>query len=238
MLASLVSAINDFMYGKLLIVMLMGGGAYYTLRTGFIQVRMLKETLRVILEKPEKDTGVSSFQALMVSTASRVGTGNIVGVASALCLGGFGAMFWMWIAAFLGGASAFIESTLAQIYKKRGEVSSYGGPAYYIESAFKSRFLAILFSFALIATYGFGFNLLCSFNLQSTFDSYAFYDESTTPWIIGGILALLVGWCLFGGGRRVIRGASALVPVMGVFYVAVAVVVTLMNVNNLPDVFT
>lgn len=237
MLASLVSAISDFMYGKLLIIMLLGVGIYYTLRTGFVQVRMLKETLRVIVEKPDKDQGVSSFQALMVSTASRVGTGNIVGVASALCLGGFGAMFWMWIAAILGGASAFIESTLAQIYKKRGENGSYGGPAYYIENAFNSRFLAVVFSVALSATYGFGFNLLCSFSLQSTFDSYAFYDQTSTPWIIGGILALLVGWCLFGGGRRMIKVASTLVPLMGFFYIIVAVVVTLINIGNLPDVF-
>ncbi len=136
------------------------------------------------------------------------------------------------------GASAFIESTLAQIYKKRGDFGSYGGPAYYIESAFKNRFLAVVFSFALIATYGFGFNLLCSFNLQSTFDSYAFYDKTSTPWIIGGVLALLVGWCLFGGGRRMIKVASTLVPLMGVFYIIVAVVVTLINIGNLPDVFT
>lgn len=236
MFAALVGDISNFMYGKLLIIMLLGVGFYFTLRTGFVQIRLFKETLRVIMEKPATDNGVSSFQALMVSTASRVGTGNIIGVASALCLGGFGSMFWMWVAAFLGGASAFVESTLAQIYKKRGENGSYGGPAYYIESALHNRVIAMVFAFALIVTYGVGFNLLCSYNLQSTFSAYSFYDKTTSPHIIGAILALMVGWCLFGGGKRVIKVASALVPIMGVVYIIVAVFVTLFNIGNLPGV--
>ena len=236
MLAFLVGEISNFMYGKLLIIMLLGVGLYYTLRTGFIQITMLKETLNVILEKPKEDNGVSSFQALMVSTASRVGTGNIVGVATALCLGGFGSMFWMWMTALIGGASAFVESTLAQIYKKRGEHTSYGGPAYYIEGAIRNRFIAMLFSFALILTYGVGFNMLCSYNLQSTFSGFSFYDKATTPWVIGAILALLVGWCLFGGGKRIIKATSTLVPIMGVLYVAVALLITVMNITMLPKV--
>ena len=160
--ATLVGDISNFMYGKLLIVMLLSTGIYFSIRTGLIQIRLIKETIRVIMEKPADKDSVSSFQALMVSTASRVGTGNIVGVASAICLGGFGAIFWMWITAFFGGASAFIESTLAQIYKKRGKNGSYGGPAYYIEQALHCKPLSMLFSVALIATYGVGFNLLCS----------------------------------------------------------------------------
>jgi AGCS family alanine or glycine:cation symporter len=107
---------------------------------------LLKEQFHAVMEKPEDKNGVSSFQALMVSTASRVGTGNIIGVSTALCLGGFGSVFWMWIIAIVGSASAFIESTLAQIYKKKGVDGSYGGPAYYIEAALKSRPLAIIFS--------------------------------------------------------------------------------------------
>lgn len=119
MFASMVSAISNFMYSYLLIIMLIGVGLYYTFRTRFVQVRLFRETIRVILEKPvgNHEQPVSSFQALMISTASRVGTGNIIGISTAICLGGYGAVFWMWVIAIVGGASAFIESTLAQIYK-------------------------------------------------------------------------------------------------------------------------
>ena len=236
MFASIVGAISNFMYSYLLIVMLVAVGLYYTLRTRLVQLRMFKETIRVILEKPVGADAVSSFQALMVSTASRVGTGNIIGISTAICLGGYGAVFWMWVIAIVGGASAFVESTLAQIYKKRGEHGSYGGPAYYIEAALGSRALAVIFSIALIATYGVGFNMLCAYNLQSTFIAYSFYNEATTPWVIGGILAVLVGYCLFGGGRRVIAATSTLVPIMGVIYISVAFVLTLINIDQLPAV--
>ena len=236
MFATIVGEISNFMYSYLLIVMLVAVGLYYTLRTRLVQLRMFKETIRVILEKPVGKNAVSSFQALMVSTASRVVTGNIIGISTAICLGGYGAVFWMWVIAIVGGASAFIESTLAQIYKKRGEHGSYGGPAYYIEAALGSRALAVIFSIALIATYGVGFNMLCAYNLQSTFIAYSFYNPGTTPWIIGGVLAVLVGYCLFGGGRRVILATSTLVPIMGVIYISVAFVLTLMNIGQLPAV--
>lgn len=238
MFASIVGAISNFMYSYLLIVMLVGVGLYYTLRTRLVQLRMFRETIKIIMEKPIGQNAVSSFQALMVSTASRVGTGNIIGISTAICLGGYGAVFWMWVIAIVGGASAFIESTLAQIYKKRGEHGSYGGPAYYIEAALGSRALAVIFSIALIATYGVGFNMLCAYNLQSTFIAYSFYDPATTSWIIGAVLAVLVGYCLFGGGRRVILATSTLVPVMGVIYISVAFVLTLININLLPAVLS
>lgn len=236
MFAEIVGAISNFMYSYLLIVMLVAVGLYYTLRTRLVQLRMFKETIRVILEKPVGADAVSSFQALMVSTASRVGTGNIIGISTAICLGGYGAVFWMWVIAIVGGASAFIESTLAQIYKKRGEHGSYGGPAYYIEAALGSRALAVIFSIALIATYGVGFNMLCAYNLQSTFIAYSFYNPTTTPWVIGAVLAVLVGYCLFGGGRRVILATSTLVPIMGVIYISVAFILTLINIGQLPVV--
>jgi AGCS family alanine or glycine:cation symporter len=172
----------------------------------------------------------------MVSTASRVGTGNIIGVSTALCLGGFGSVFWMWVIALIGCASAFVESTLAQIYKKRGAEGCYGGPAYYIETALRCRPLAIVFSVLLILTYGVGFNMLASYNLQSTFAVYAFYDASYSPWIIGGVIALLVGYCLFGGGKRMLKITGVLVPVMGLAYILVALIVMLLNVTALPGV--
>lgn len=237
MISQFVSWISDFMYGKLLIILLLCGGFYFTFRTRFVQFRMIRQAFKAIIEKPAEGEGkVSSFQALMVSTASRVGTGNIVGVSTAICLGGFGSVFWMWIIAIIGSASAFIESTLAQIYKKRGENGSYGGPAYYIEAALHSRPLALVFSVFLILTYAFGFNMLASYNLQSTFSSYSFYNPALTPWIIGLILAVIVGYCLLGGGHRIVKITSVLVPVMGVLYVLVSLVVIVINITYLPSV--
>lgn len=230
--------VSSALYSYVLIILLVLAGLYFTVATRFAPFRMLKEQFRAVTEKPKDGKGVSSFQALMVSTASRVGTGNIIGVSTALCIGGFGSVFWMWMIALIGSASALIESTLAQIYKKKdGEGGCYGGPAYYIEAALKSRPLAIVFSVFLIATYGFGFNMLASYNLQSTFSAYAFYDPKVTPWIIGGIVALLVAYCLIGGGKRVIKVSSLLVPVMGVAYILVALLVILLNISTLPGVF-
>lgn len=237
MISNVISLINNFMYGKLLIILLLLGGIYFTFRTRFVQFRLMGRAFDSLMEKPEDGDGnVSSFQALMVSTASRVGTGNIVGVSTAICLGGFGSVFWMWVIAIIGGASAFIESTLAQIYKKRGLSGSYGGPAYYIEAALHNRPLALAFSAFLILTYGFGFNMLASYNLQSTFSSYRFYDPAWSPWIIGLILAVIVGYCLLGGGRRILKVTSVMVPVMGVLYILVALAVIVLNVRFLPTV--
>jgi len=235
MIGNIISDISNYLYSYVLIIILVGGGIYFTFRTKFVQFRLFKEQLRSVTEKPGESGGVSSFQALMVSTASRVGTGNIIGVSTALCLGGFGSVFWMWLIAVLGSASAFVESTLAQIYKRKGKDESFGGPAYYIEATLHSRPLAVIFSIFLILTYGFGFNMLASYNLQSTFSAYSFYNENS-PWIIGLILALIVGYCLFGGGKRVIKVTSRLVPFMGVAYIAVAIVIVIMNINTLPGV--
>ena len=235
MLDSVISVISGQLYSKILIILLIGGGLYFTVRSRFVQFRLFGEQLRVVTEKSQNG-GVSSFQALMVSTASRVGTGNIIGVSTALCLGGFGSVFWMWLIAIIGCASAFVESTLAQIYKKKGPDGSYGGPAYYIESALRNRTLAVIFSVLLIITYGFGFNMLASYNLQSTFGGYSFYNDSYTPWIIGFIVAALVALCLFGGGKRLVKITSTLVPVMGVAYVVVAFIVMALNVTTIPSV--
>ncbi len=232
-----VGVTNTALYTYILIILLVLAGLYFTVRTRFAPFRLFGEQIRAVMEKPSDGKNVSSFQALMVSTASRVGTGNIVGVSTAICLGGFGSVFWMWVIAIIGSASAFIESTLAQIYKKKGPDGCYGGPAYYIQAALKNKPLAIIFSVLLVATYGVGFNMLASYNLQSTFSAYSFYDAKTTPWIIGAIVATLVAFCLFGGGKRVVKITSFLVPIMGVAYILVAVLVTIMNANLLPDVF-
>lgn len=232
-----VDVTNNALYTYILIILLVAAGLYFTVRTRFAPFRLFGEQLRSVTEKPKDGRSVSSFQALMVSTASRVGTGNIVGVSTAICLGGFGSVFWMWIIAIIGSASAFVESTLAQIYKKKGPDGCYGGPAYYIQGAFRNRPLAIVFSVLLIATYGVGFNMLASYNLQSTFSAYSFYDKATTPWIIGAVVAALVAFCLFGGGKRIIKITSLLVPIMGITYILVALAVTVINFKTLPSVF-
>ena len=232
-----VDITNTALYTYILVVLLVLTGLYFTVRTRFAPFRLFGEQIRAVMEKPSDGKSVSSFQALMVSTASRVGTGNIVGVSTAICLGGFGSVFWMWVIAIIGSASAFVESTLAQIYKKKGPEGCYGGPAYYIQSALKNRPLAVIFSVLLIATYGVGFNMLASYNLQSTFSAYSFYDAKTTPWIIGAIVAALVAVCLFGGGKRIVKITSFLVPIMGVAYILVALAITLINFKLLPSVF-
>ena len=237
MFGALVGKLSGVLYYPILIIVLIAAGLWFTFKTNFVQARLLGESIKVVTEKPSKEGSVSSFQALMVSTASRVGTGNIVGVSTAVCLGGYGAVFWMWLIAIVGGASAFIESTLAQIFKLRDENGdSYGGPAYYIENALKNRGLAVAFSVFLILTYAIGFNMLASYNLQSTFAAYSFYNEGTTPFIIGAVLAVIVGWCLFGGGKRVIKAASTIVPFMGVIYIAVALIIVVMNIGLLPGI--
>lgn len=233
---NLIGTVNDAMYSYILIVVLLIGGIYFTVRTRFVQFRGIKEQICAVSEK-NSGTGVSSFQALMVSTASRVGTGNIIGVSTALCMGGFGSVFWMWVIAVIGSASAFVESTLAQIFKRHGKDGIVGGPAYYIEALMKKRWLAVIFTVFLIITYGIGFNMLASYNLQSTFEAYSFYNEKYTAWIIGAVVAATVGYCIFGGGKRVVKATSLLVPIMGVIYVAMALVVIALNIKELPGVF-
>ena len=246
--AGLIGTISDWMYSYILIIMLLAVGLYFTFRTKLVQIRLLPESIRVVSEKPKGANSVSAFQALMVSTASRVGTGNIVGVATAIAAGGYGAVFWMWLIAIIGGASAFVESTLAQIYKKRDpEGGSYGGPSYYIEAALHSRVLGVIFAVILIATYAGGFNMVCSFNLMDSFTSYSFYEAAGSIVLFGkefsvvalvgaAILAVLVGICVFGGGKRIVKVTGVMVPVMGVIYILVALVVVILNITNIPAV--
>jgi len=233
-----ISAVSNFLYNPWVPLFLIVAGVVLTIRCGFVQLRMVGESFRVIMEKPKTAGAMSSFGALMISTASRVGTGNIVGVAQAICLGGPGAVFWMWFIAIIGGASAFVESTLAQIYKrKNADGSSYGGPSYYMESALKQRWMGLIFAVAVILTYALGYNALASYNLQSTFAGFSFYKPETTPLIFGVVLAILFAVCVMGGGKRLSSVTSLLVPVMGVLYILVAVIVVVMNIGNVPAMF-
>lgn len=238
MYANFIGSLSGFLYTYILPLLLIGGGLYFTFKTRFVQITMLGEAIKVVSEPSEQKGAMSSFQALMVSTASRVGTGNIVGVSTAIAIGGAGSVFWMWVVAFVGASSAFVESTLAQIYKKRDhEGSSYGGPAYYIEAGLKNRTLGMIFAVILILTYMFGFNMLAAFNINSAFATYSFYNPSTTPLIVGGVLAALTGLTIFGGGKRIANIASLLVPIMSVIYIIVALIVIVKNITIIPSVF-
>ena len=232
-----VNAISGVLYMPWVPLFLIVAGLFFTFRTKLIQIRLLPESLRVVMEKPKTSGGISSFGALMVSTASRVGTGNIVGVSTAICLGGYGAVFWMWITAILGGASAFIESTLAQVYKRKDKKGhSYGGPSYYMESALGQRWLGVIFAVIIILTYAVGYNMLASYNLQSAFAGFSFYGDHTA-FVIGLILAILFAICVLGGAHRLTKVTGALVPIMGVFYVIIAIVVVGMHAPRLPGGF-
>lgn len=237
--ATIIDTISNWLYSYILIILLLGVGIYFTFRTKFIQFRYLKEAIHVVKEPKDDDKSISSFQALMVSTASRVGTGNIAGISTAICIGGPGAMFWMWLTAILGSASAFIESTLAQIYKRKAaDGSSYGGPAYYIQAVLKKRWLGVLFAIVLILTYMGGFNLVAAFNIADSFKIYSFYSASSTPLIVGLILAAVFLFCIFGGSKQISKVTGILVPVMGVFYIAVSLVVIVTHLDLVPKMFS
>ena len=234
----ILDQIDSVMYYPILIIVMAIAGLYFTARTRGIQIRLFRESIRILMEPPDDENSVSSLQAMLVSTASRVGTGNIIGVSTAICLGGPGACFWMWLMCIIGAASAFVESTLAQIYKRKdSEGHFYGGPAYYIEHGLHKHKLALLFCVFLIATYAVGFNLLCSYNLQSTFMDYPFYHPTITPIIIGALLAIITGYCLLGGGKRIVKITGTIVPLMGLSYVAICLIVILFNIQNVPSMF-
>ncbi len=235
--AKILTAFDDILYTWLLIYMLAGAGIYFSMRTRFVQVRRFREALRCMLEKKDDDKGVSSFQALMIATASRVGTGNMAGVATAIITGGPGAALWMWIMAVLGSSSAFIESTLAQIYKKKEGDSFKGGPAYYIERALNARWLGVIFAISLIATFAFGFNGLQAYNIVSSFEVYGDkLDLKTVTIVVGAALAVLALYMFFAGDV-IGKVSSVLVPVMAGLYIAVGLFSIVTNFHRLPEVF-
>ena len=250
-LVNITDTIDTYMYTYFLVFLLIGAGIYFTIRTKGVQFTHIKDMFRAITEKKHVEGGksVSSFQAMMVSTASRVGTGNIAGVATAIAVGGPGAVFWMWIMALINGASAFVESTLAQIWKVRGENGEFrGGPAYYIQQALHSRGLGIVFAVSLILCFALGFNGLQTYNMSSSIEY--FYDQAVAgqagapeyfatqiPLAIGILLAIVFAFVLFGGTHRISFLTSAIVPAMAILYLLLAVVMAVMNASALPAVF-
>ncbi|MEK5067401.1 alanine/glycine:cation symporter family protein [Sporosarcina sp. FSL K6-1508] len=229
----LVGPANDFIWTYILIGVLLLIGAYFTIRTKFVQVRLFGEMFRLIVEKKEGDDGVSPFQAFTISAASRVGTGNITGVALAIGIGGPGAVFWMWIIAIIGMATAFVESTLAQVYKVKDGDSFRGGPAYYMQKALGWRKLGIVFAILLTLCFGFIFNAV-----QSNTISQSFNDVFGIPaWVIGLSLVLLTAVIIFGGVKRIVKVTQTIVPVMAVLYILVAAYIVIMNITEVPAMF-
>ena len=238
----ILTQINDFMYTYVLIILLVFVGVYFTIRTRGVQLRLLKDGLKSLLEKAGEDEHgkkkVSSFQALMISTASRVGTGNIAGIATAIAAGGPGAVFWMWLMAVIGGASAFIESTLAQIYKVKEGGEFRGGPSYYMERALGKRSLGVLFSVLLIICFAYGFNGLQSFNMSSALEYYIpNYSDSMYPMLVGAILAVATGLVIWGGVHRIGFISSVIVPIMATAYILIGIVTMIMHAGEIPHVF-
>ena len=236
---ALLSNTSNFLYTYILIALLIFAGLYFTVRTRGVQFRLFPEALRVLGEKKKDGKDISSFQALMISTASRVGTGNIAGVANAIIaatvIGGYGAVFWMWLLALIGAASAFIESTLAQCYKEKHGDNWVGGPAYYIQKALGSRFFGVVFAVLLIACFAYGFNALQAYNAGSALQYYLpGYSESVWPAVVGAALALLTGLCIFGGVRRISAITSGIVPVMAAIYIALGLFITVKNIGQVP----
>lgn len=231
--------ISNFLYTYILIILLIATGLYFTFRTKFVQITLLKDGFKQLIAKKDgKEGGISSFQSLMISTASRVGTGNIAGVAVAITIGGPGAVFWMWLIALIGAASAFVESTLAQVYKEKDGDSFRGGPAYYIEKALKARWLGIIFAILLILCFAFGFNALQSFNIADSLKPFlpTGVDSTTINFMIGATLAVLTGLIIFGGIHRIGVISSVVVPIMAALYIALGLFVIVKNISMVPGV--
>lgn len=239
----LLTKLNDVMYSYILIIMLVGVGIYFTIRTRGVQFRLLIDGLKSMVEPAKKDKEggkkVSSFQALMISTASRVGTGNIAGIATAIATGGPGAVFWMWVMALIGGASAFIESTLAQVYKIKEGGQFRGGPSYYMERALGKRWMGVLFSILLIICFAYGFNGLQAYNMSSALEYYIRdYSNTVWPMVIGSILAIATGLVIWGGVHRIGFISSVIVPIMASVYILMGLITTILNITELPQVIS
>ncbi len=226
-----INSLNNIVWSKPLIWLCLGAGLYFSLRTRFVQVRQVKEMVRLMLTDSRSAAGVSSFQALAMSLSGRVGIGNIAGVATAIAFGGPGAVFWMWVVAFLGASTAYIESTLGQIYKETDETGRYrGGPAYYIEKAMGQKWYAWLFAIVTIIATGF---LLPG--VQANGIAHGMQNAfNLDPKMTATVVVVLLGFVIFGGVKRIAAVAEFVVPFMALAYMLVALVIMFLNAQQLP----
>lgn len=234
----IINETNDILWTYILVVMLLGCAVWFSIKTKFVQFRMIGEMIRLLGDSTAKINGhekhISSFQAFTVSLASRVGTGNLAGVATAITVGGPGAVFWMWIIALLGSSSAFVESSLAQLFKIKGKHSYIGGPAYYMEKGLKKRWMGILFAVLITITFGFAFNSVQSNTMSAALQSAFAVD----PVLSGAVISLLTLFIIFGGIHRIAAFSSVIVPIMAVGYIILALYVVLTNIGRIPDVIS
>ena len=231
-----ISTINDILWSYILVIMLLGCAIWFTIRGRFVQFRMIGEMIRLLGDSVGKGASgekhISSFQAFAVSLASRVGTGNLAGVATAVAIGGPGLVFWMWLIALLGSSSAFVESTLAQLYKVKGKDSFIGGPAYYMLHGLGLRWMGVLFAVLISVTFGFAFNSVQSNTICAAWEGAFGIDHK----LIGAIITILTLLVIFGGIHRIAKVSSVVVPVMALGYIALALGIVLFNITHLPAV--
>ncbi|MHA6743680.1 alanine/glycine:cation symporter family protein [Bacillus subtilis] len=228
---SLINIPSDFIWNYLFYI-LIGLGLFFTIRFGFIQFRYFIEMFRIVGEKPEGNKGVSSMQAFFISAASRVGTGNLTGVALAIATGGPGAVFWMWVVAAVGMASSFVESSLAQLYKVRDGEDFRGGPAYYIQKGLGARWLGIVFAILITVSFGLIFNAVQTNTIAGALDG-AFHVNKI---VVAIVLAVLTAFIIFGGLKRVVAVSQLIVPVMAGIYILIALFVVITNITAFPGV--
>ncbi|MEL7451542.1 MAG: alanine/glycine:cation symporter family protein, partial [Pseudomonadota bacterium] len=242
----LVSSLNGIIWSPALVYLLLGAGVFYSVLTRFVQVRLFREMLRLLFANKASDQGISSFQALAVSLSGRVGTGNIAGVAAAIGFGGPGAVFWMWVVAFLGASTAYIESTLGQIYKEEDEGEYRGGPAYYIEKAMGQKWYAWIFAIATILATGvllptvqsnaIGSAVEVAMGPGSVVNLVGFGEVGTTKLATATGVVILLGIIIFGGVKRIAHVTQVVVPFMALAYIVAAVIIVLLNITQVPAI--
>ncbi|QLE84631.1 alanine:cation symporter family protein [Shewanella sp. Scap07] len=231
LIESAINLVNGMLWGSVLIYVLVAAGVLFTLKLGFIQFRMFGHGAKLVIQGREKINGISSFQVFCTSMAARVGTGNMAGVAVAITVGGAGAIFWMWLIALLGMATAFIESTLAQVYKVKDDEGQFrGGPAYYMERGLGKRWMGTVFSILLIIAFGFAFNAAQANTMTDALNNAFGLDKALIGLVIVGFSAYII--C--GGLQKVAKTSEIIVPVMAVAYLAIALVVLVMNIDQVP----
>ncbi|GAB3480586.1 alanine/glycine:cation symporter family protein [Nocardiopsis coralliicola] len=238
-----VVAVNDAFWGYFLIPVLIILSLYFTFGSGLVQFRLVPEMFRAIKERPghtAEDGGkpISAFEAFAVSAAARIGTGNIAGVATAIALGGAGAVFWMWVMALLVGAASFIESTLAQLYKERDKSGFHGGPAYYMKHGLKKPWMGVLFAVIITVTFGLVFTTVQSNTITGAIgNSVTAAGGEPASWLplaLGIVLAAVTAAIIFGGARRIAHVASLVVPFMAALYILMGLLIIAMNITAVP----
>ena len=236
-LNNIITSINDALWAYLLIGALILCGLYFTIRSRFVQFTMLGDMFRQLVDSSSTHSGkkkhISSFQAFAVSMATRVGTGNLAGVATAIAVGGPGAVFWMWLIALVGSATAFVEATLAQLFKRPSSESFIGGPAYYIRHGMHSKWMAGLFAVLITLTFGLSYNSIQSNAICGALNKAFGFD----PLVVGCIITAIALFIAFGGIQRIARVSSILVPIMAIGYFILALFVVITNINMIPHVF-